>query len=292
MSDFKFVENPLSKKWVILAPRRAKRPNENRGIEPVCPFCPGRESDEEEVYRVGGRKGDPNWKVRVVPNKFPFAPIHEVIIHSQDHHKGFDELPLVQTKLILEVFRDRFNEHKDRGQVYIFHNHGPMGGESLPHPHSQLVVIPHEVVLEIPVLRESDEEKDSLKTEHFSVFSPPECEWPDEVWVRPLKRGRLFGETTGEELSDLARLIYRLIQIMDIRHGNEFPFNFYIYPGGDWYLRLIPRSKIVGGFELGTRVFVNTQDPAETNAFLKAHFNQPDIEKIKKENRAWYRRGV
>ena len=76
---------------------------------------------------------------------------------------------------------------------------------------------------------------------------------------------------------------------MDIRHGHEFSFNFYIYPGKEWYLRLIPREKILGGFELGTGVIVNTQDPAETFNFIKEHFNEPDVEKIR-ENRAEYHR--
>jgi len=150
--DFQFLQNPLSKKWVIMAPRRAKRPNVAKGFEPICPFCPGKEKEEKEVYRVGGKQGDSNWKIRVLPNKFPFAPIHEVIILSPDHHKSFEELPLPQIELILEVYRQRYNTHKEKGQVYIFHNHGEGGGESLPHPHTQLAVVPFEVKLDLPRL--------------------------------------------------------------------------------------------------------------------------------------------
>lgn len=300
MADFEFLENALSGQWVISAPKRAKRPNEIKGIEPVCPFCPGRENDHEEVYRVpirqaqgkGGAIGDSNWKIRVVKNKYPFAPIHEIIVHTQDHHKGFDELPLEQNRLVLETFRQRYQTHQDKGQVYIFYNHGPMAGESLPHPHTQLAVIPEKVRLDIPILKDSLMDDEPVHTSYFSIFSPLTCQWPDEVWVRPKKSGRVFGEVSDEELTDLAKLLYRLIQIMDLRHGSEFPFNFYVYPGGDWYLRLIPRVKILGGFEVGTGVFVNTQDPKETNEFLKAHFENPDPFKIKTEQQAKYRKGV
>lgn len=83
-----------------------------------------------------------------------------------------------------------------------------------------------------------------------------------------------------------------MIQIFDLRHGHEFPFNFYIYPGNDWYLRLIPRVKTLGGFELGTNVFINTQDPKETMAFIKEHFESPNVEKIKGEHQAEYRKAV
>src|SRR3989344_4473141 len=150
--DFQFLQNPLSKKWVILAPRRAHRPDVAKGFEPVCPFCPGKESEEKEVYRVGGKTGDSNWKVRVLPNKFPFAPIHEIVILSPDHHKSFEELPLSQVELVLKTYRQRNNEHKEKGQVYIFHNHGEAGGESMPHPHTQLAVVPMGVKMDIPRL--------------------------------------------------------------------------------------------------------------------------------------------
>jgi len=289
--DFKFIQNPLTKNWVISAPRRAKRPDEAKGVEPVCPFCVGREANEEEVYRVGGKPGDSDWQVRVLPNKFPFVPIHEVIIHSPDHHKSFDELPLSQSELILRTFRQRFLTHQDKGQVYIFHNHGEGGGESLPHPHSQLAVVPEHVKMDIPLLHVSSE-REFQETLHFMLSCPVTSQWPDEVWIFPKKRGRLFSEITDEEIKDFAKTLYRIIQIMDLRHGHEFPFNFYIYPGGDWYLRLIPRVKNLGGFELGTGVYVNTQDPKETMAFIKEHFESPNEEKIRIEHQANYEKTV
>ncbi len=291
MADFKFIQNPVTKNWVISAPRRAKRPDEAKGAEPVCPFCVGREANEKEVYRVGGKSGDSDWQIRVLPNKFPFAPIHEVIIHSPDHHKSFDELPLSQSELILKTFRQRFQTHQDKGQVYIFHNHGEGGGESLPHPHSQLAVVPEHIKMDIPKLHVSSE-GEFHETTHFMLSCPVTSQWPDEVWVFPKKRGRLFSEITDEEIKDFAKVLYRLIQIFDLRHGHEFPFNFYIYPGGDWYLRLIPRVKNLGGFELGTGVYVNTQDPKETIAFIKEHFESPDEEKIRREHQADYKKTV
>lgn len=342
MDDFQFLQNPVSKKWVILAPRRAKRPDVAKGMEPVCPFCPGREGEEEELYRVsensvnsdnlsigksegqsvrisefsdysdksdlsGGlslpsipKTTSADWLVRVVPNKYPFAPIHEIIIHSPDHHKNFGELPLNHVELILQTYRQRFNTHKDKGQVYIFHNRGEGGGESLPHPHTQLAVVDISVRLDIPRLA-SDEElavlneqekREVQETLHFTLFCPFTSQWPDEVWVVPKVRGRLFGEITDEEIKDLSHTLSRLIRIMDLRHGQEFPFNFYIYPGGDWYLRFIPRQKSLGGFEIGTGIFVNTQNPKETIEFIKTHFESPDEEKIKKEHQAEYGRHV
>lgn len=298
MADFEFLQNPLSRKWVILAPRRAKRPDVAKGFEPVCPFCLGREEEEKELYRVGGKAGDTNWQIRVIPNKFPFAPIHEIIIHSSDHHKNFGELSLPQTELILQTYRQRFNTHASRGQVYIFHNRGEAGGESLPHPHTQLAVVPYEVKMDIPRLVADGGLPNVTKgqlnqeTKYFTLFCPKSSQWPDEVWIAPRQRGRAFGEIKNEEIKDLSFILSRLIQILHLRHGEEFSFNFYIYPGGDWYIRIIPRVKVLGGFEVGTGIYVNTQDPEETIMFIREHFENPNEEKIRTFHKASYKKRV
>jgi len=294
MADFELLQNPISKKWVILAPRRAKRPDEATGTEPVCPFCPGKEASDKEVYRVGGKDGDANWQIRVVHNKFPFAPIHEVIVHSPNHHQSFGELPLLQVELILKTYVNRFKRYEKDGQVYIFHNREKGAGESLPHPHSQLAVLPFEVDLDIPRLATPMEmeavarDQTYKETNHFVIFCPKTSQWPDEVWIAPKERGNLFSSIRDNQISDLAFTLSRLVQIFDLRHGMEFPFNFYIYPGGDWYVRIIPRVKILGGFELGTGIYVNTQDPKETIEFIKRHFDHPNKEEIRTIHRANY----
>lgn len=285
--DYKFIEDEIGE-WTVLAPKRAKRPNESSGTEPICPFCVGMVEKQEEVYRIGTKD---LWKVIVIKNNFPFAPIHEIVVHSQDHHKTFDELPISQSEEIFKVFRHQYLEYADKGTVVIFNNHGQASGESLPHPHSQLAVVPENVELKLP--KHEITEHDKVKeTARFSIFAPYESKWPDEVWFYPKVRGKTFGQISDEEINDLAKSLYRVLQIMDLRHGHEFPYNFVIYPYSDWYLRIVPRGKIIGGFEVGTGVYVNTQDPKETIGFIIEHFEEPNEEKIKTIHRARYRRGV
>lgn len=316
MAEFRFLQNSQTKKWIILDPGRAKRPNVGHGAVPVCPFCIGGEDGEQELYRVGGEKGDSNWHIRVIKNKFPFAAIHEIVVHSPDHHKNFEELPILHIELIIKTYRARYLENQSHGQVYIFHNRGIGGGESLPHPHTQLVVIPSEVQFDTPPLdlciysrsdkdqnsaermeilnfdfltslfrKKSDREEMSalefVETENFLIFCPRISQWPDETWIVPVQKGKRFGEITDTEITDLAFILSRLIGIFDLRYGHEFPFNFYIYPGENWYLRIFPRIKILGGFEMGSGIIVNTLDPAETFAFIKEHFFEPNLEKIR-----------
>jgi UDPglucose--hexose-1-phosphate uridylyltransferase len=325
--DFQFLQNPITKKWVVSAPRRAKRPDVSNGEEPPCPFCPAQTKKEDEIYIIpttskeesGGLYGcNSDWKVRVIYNKYPFAPVHELIIHSPNHFKSFENLSIEQIELIYKTYRQRYEELKSKGQVYIFHNRGQRAGESLPHAHTQLVVVPNSVEMQIPQLDADSyvgisphpeevsslsdktasfsekllEKEEMVETDHFYLFCPHTSEWPDEVWVAPKNRNRTFGEISDAEIADFSKVVQRLIQVLMIRHSNKFSFNYYIYPGKDWYLRLIPRVKRMGGFELGTGIFVNTQDPKETIAFLKAHFHNPDEEEIRKQFPAEYPHNV
>lgn len=312
VADFKFLKNPLTKRWVISAPRRAKRPDIAERRIPICPFCNNR---EKALYQIpNARKGskkdssgpeahqnDSDWQVKVVANKYSFAPIHELVIHSPEHTKNFEKLPIRHVSLIFQAYKNRYNEHSRHGQVYIFHNRGKRAGESLPHPHTQIVVISHEVYLDILPLRSVWERSDlvqgptfidHLATEHFVISCPENSAWPDEVWIAPRRENTEFGEITDDEIDDLSHILFSLITIFDLRYEHDFPFNFYIYPGNHWYLRIIPRKKTLGGFEVGTGVMVNTQKPSETMDFIRKHFQKPDIESILREHVADYHQQV
>lgn len=78
--------DPVTGRWVVIAPERARRPVTLTDAEPrhrvevngervPCPFCPGQEHDtpnEVLAYREPGTAANgPGWRLRVVPNKFP-----------------------------------------------------------------------------------------------------------------------------------------------------------------------------------------------------------------------------
>jgi UDPglucose--hexose-1-phosphate uridylyltransferase len=284
MVDFSFLKDSLGN-WVILSPKRAKRPDQAQGSEPDCPFeiIDGKVGDLDPIFRLN--------EVSVIPNIYPFAPIHEVIIHSYDHRKNFGELDYSRAEDVFKVYRERAREHKNRGQVYIFLNSGKNAGESLPHPHTQLTVIPFDVELKLPVLRLLYDQ-DFKILDHFYIFCPHSSSWPDEIWVAPKKREGLFTDASSDEIKELSFIVSRLIQLYTLRYGFEIPYNFYIYPGNNWYLRLIPRVKTLGGFEVGTGVYINTQKPQETFKFIESNFDNPDFERIREIHQAQYDRAV
>jgi UDPglucose--hexose-1-phosphate uridylyltransferase len=156
--------------WVIVAPERAKRPDEFRRqhqrAEPneTCPFCAGREAETPpELFRLEDDGG--GWRLRVVINKFaalstagsrdqignglgftsmPGVGSHEVVIESPRHDWDLATAHEHEVRDVLAAYRLRHRALRDSGTaaVIIFRNHGAGGGTSLPHPHSQIVATP------------------------------------------------------------------------------------------------------------------------------------------------------
>jgi UDPglucose--hexose-1-phosphate uridylyltransferase len=169
-------QDPTTKAWVILAPERAKRPQQKPKTrragelpswDASCPFCPGNEDQTpSEVFRLPLSSPDSNWEIRVVPNRFAALSLdekgvmveeerlfhkmagfgaHEVIIESPSHNTSMALMSYEQVEKVLIAYQERYNTLKKNEQVKfitIFKNHGWASGTSLVHPHSQLVATP------------------------------------------------------------------------------------------------------------------------------------------------------
>jgi len=284
----KYVPDVTTNRWVIIAEGRLKRPSDSKA-EPSktngkCVFCPGFENiPGKEVYRIGPGEPDmPGWQVRVIANKFPITDFHEVIIHSPDDEKDIDQLPLEQVHRILLAYRDRYNFHTKNGHVLIFNNVGEIAGASIKHPHSQLVVVPKQITLDAltiePIVNVI------FETKHFVAHCPDFSQWPFEIWIAPKKRNEFFGQISSEALGDLAVVLQDILRRL-VDHLSGAPhfhpglpmvlfrqspaYNFYIYYGQDWYIRIIPRLVHRAGFELGTGLSVNIIDPSHAAQILK-----------------------
>jgi UDPglucose--hexose-1-phosphate uridylyltransferase len=168
-----YRQNFITKEWVVIAPERAKRPDQfNSGHEkkterpefdPECPFCPGNEKrTPPAIMTVGDHNG---WKVRVVPNKFAAVSmdqtmerkrignllvaegygIAEVIIESPRHNTSLALMTAEEVYDILSVYKKRYSklaENENIDLITIFRNYGAKAGTSLEHPHSQIIATP------------------------------------------------------------------------------------------------------------------------------------------------------
>ncbi|MBE0584231.1 MAG: galactose-1-phosphate uridylyltransferase, partial [Desulfofustis sp.] len=168
-------KDPVLGRWIIIAKERSKRPTDFIIEKPqvlggFCPLCPGNEDftpPEVLAYRGGNQStsNQPDWQVRVVPNKYPALIIegelgkaaeglydrmngigaHEVIIESPGHNDQLWTLPVEHIALVLRVYRDRLLDLQRDPRfryVMVFKNYGKAAGASLEHSHSQLIALP------------------------------------------------------------------------------------------------------------------------------------------------------
>lgn len=166
MSEFR--QNPITKSWVLIAPARAKKPEDFKTysvmqglseIDPSCVFCPGKEGLNRELSRVP-KTGE--WEIRVIENKFHALEettvykhkdfyisqsgygSHQVIV-TKKHNEPVALQSIATVEASLEVFIDqikRLYEDPKVAYVQVFHNHGRDAGASIIHPHYQILATP------------------------------------------------------------------------------------------------------------------------------------------------------
>lgn len=297
----KYVPDVTTDRWVIVAEGRSKRPKETRGanVNKICVFCPGFEKiPGEELDRIGpGKPEEPGWQVRVIKNKYPITDFHEVIIHSPDHVVDLDKLGLPQVELVLRSYKERFNANHERGHVIIFNNVGEVAGASIHHPHSQLVVVPRQINMDSLTLEPIVNQV--FENEAFAAFCPEFSQWPFEIWIAPKAKGEFFGQISDANIKYLASMLQETLKRMILHLGapsehyhpgmpmvvfkDDPAYNFYIYHGKDWYIRIIPRLIHRAGFELGTGVSVNIVDPVDAAAMLAEDVPEPSQKSLPEE---------
>jgi len=211
-----FRQDPITGRWVIIAPGRAGRPwhigsTRRQASVETCPFCAGNEAmtpPEVWAQRQAHTKANaPGWRLRIVSNKYPALAnggepttnsdgfyrsmsalgVHEVIIESPDHVTDMSTLSDPQITDILRAYRARLRilgtDPRWR-YLLIYKNQGEHAGATLEHIHSQLTALP-------TVPRQSLDEI-SGASKHFAATA--RCIYC-EIRRRELERGeRLVAE--------------------------------------------------------------------------------------------------
>lgn len=166
--------DPVKLIWVIITNERGSEPrdfvHEREQVSmTTCPFCYGQEErTTKEVFalRDPGKLPDtPDWRVRVIPNKFPALRIegelnkrgvglydvmngigaHEVIIENPDHDRSLAELTLPEIIDVLHAYRARLLDLRRDPRfrfILLYKNHGVEAGAGIPHSHSQIIALP------------------------------------------------------------------------------------------------------------------------------------------------------
>ena len=231
--------DPLSKRWVIIASERSRRPSDFQlPADPpsdarFCPFCPGHEEKTPPEIRAlrpdGSAPNTPGWEARVIPNKYPALSIegeperrglglydrmrgigaHEVVIETPEHAVTFSAMDRGHLENVLLLHQERLRDlYRDARMKYVlvFKNHGAAAGATLDHPHTQIIgtpVTPRAIAVELESARQ-----------HFH-----------------LKERCIFCDLLAQELDSRERLVslnehYAVIA----PYASRFPFEMTILP--------------------------------------------------------------
>lgn len=285
--------NPLNGALVLVAPGRAGRPGATGRTTRVnesatCPFCEGHEGQtppEIAVEAAEGREPDgPGWTVRVVPNKYPAIPGHEVVIHGPAHLTAFADASPRLAEEVVTMWGRRRRWHAAAGRAYLLAgmNEGAGAGASLPHSHSQLAPfdeVPPAVTVEAEAMAGAcplcagleDEGAVVREQDGLVTFCPSWARSPYETWIVPrAHQGEVADPAAlGRALLDVAHRFRGLL-------GDGLPWNAILHDaplaGGPWHwhLEALPRITVPALIELGAGIWINTVDPDRAAGELAA----------------------
>jgi UDPglucose--hexose-1-phosphate uridylyltransferase len=217
----------------------------------------------------------------------------EVIVESPKHNVNLAFMKRTDVYEIIKSYKERFNalsEDPNIAMVNIFKNYGVTAGASLEHPHSQIIathVLATHTTDELAYARRSFNTYgscifcDLLKKEievgeriiaiskHFVAFSPFAARYPYQTRIFPIKHSALFGTIDEEEMEDLAGILQTVLAKIFLLLKDP-DYNYYVrtVPNSDgnvryyhWHIAITPRLTRPAGFELGTRIYINTTPP-------------------------------
>ncbi len=270
-----------------------------------CPFCEGHEQmtpPELDALRPDGSAPDtPGWTVRAVPNKYPvFEGGHEVIVHSPSHDRPLHALTLAEVTDVVTMYQRRSAALCAGGAaaVTVILDHGRAAGASLSHPHSQVFATP----IVPPVLVSELEEFSRYQVKYgrcllcdvigattgegsrvvldgpFVAWTPKASRWPYELRLAPRAHEPDFLRADPGTTAGALRRVLGAVAAATA----DGPLNAWLHttpchspegqaePQFHWHIEIAPRLTTLAGFELGTGIGVDTLDPVEAAARLRA----------------------
>jgi UDPglucose--hexose-1-phosphate uridylyltransferase len=226
---------------------------------------------------------------------------HELIIDTNKHNKTITDLSRDELKKVIAAYLNRytaFQKNPNNLITILFKNYGVLAGQTQPHSHTQVVgsrIVPlytRSLLYEAEkhfdtygscvfcdILKYEREEKTRLvfHNHDFVAFVPYAAGAEHEVWIVPQWHSAGLQDMEANRIISLADILYVILDKFCLSIDNP-DFNFVIrtapyalseVPFYHWYIQITPRTKILGGFERGTRIQVNTILPEESAQMLR-----------------------
>jgi UDPglucose--hexose-1-phosphate uridylyltransferase len=170
---------------------------------------------------------------------------HEVIVETPVHNKPLALMDDAEIAQVLGAYRQRYEAMTQAPfikSIIIFKNHGLAAGTSLEHPHSQLVamgIVPRHMRIQYEVATSYYDDNGSclysdltvreleagtrivMETDRFVVFHPFASRRPFETWIMPMANQASFGQTSIEDIKNLAPILR--ITLLKLYRGLDNP---------------------------------------------------------------------
>lgn len=269
-----FRRHPISGEPIVYAPERAGRPNAfgRTSDDTVCPFCPGNEALTPPPIAEVGKP----WRIRIFANKYPAVGGHEVIVESQRHDAGFENLE--NAAEVVRLYIERYRAHADAAYVSVFKNEGERSGASIDHVHSQVMplpFVPPRVAREAAAFASAascplcaPRENVIEANDDFLRFAPDGSQHSYEQWIVPKRHQASFVTANAGALASILQNAVRATRSVS-RSYNVLFMNFPEDAANHFYVQVFPRLAALAGFELASGMFIDIIDPAAAAKRLK-----------------------
>jgi UDPglucose--hexose-1-phosphate uridylyltransferase len=226
---------------------------------------------------------------------------HELVIDTNKHNKTITDLSRDDIQKVIGVYLNRyttFQKNPNNLITILFKNYGVLAGQTQPHSHTQIVgsrVVPlytrsllHEaekhfdtfgscVFCEMLTYEKDEKTRLVYQNDDFVAFVPYAAGAEHEVWIVPQWHSAGLQDMEAGRISSFADILYVILNKFRLSIDNpDFnfvfrtaPYAFSVVPFYHWHLQITPRTKILGGFERGTRIQVNTILPEESAQMLR-----------------------
>jgi UDPglucose--hexose-1-phosphate uridylyltransferase len=296
----------IQEKYVIIAPKRGKRPhdtiipkNHRKEMVSSCIFCPDSLTDVSALYQKGKNN---EWQIKIIANKYPAVSLdnksaygqQEVVVETPDHTQELEDLSTGHIADLLDAYSERtkdISKNKKIEYILIFKNNGGVAGASLQHAHSQIFAtkfLPphlfdksqrqqayklkhgHCVYCDV-VAKESKSPRLVFKDKHIIVFTPYASMFNYEVWIMPIKHRDNITELSDLEKKSFAKALKHILT----KIGQlNLPYNFYFHQvindnDQHLYMKIVPRGSVWAGVEIGSGLIINPIDPADAADFYR-----------------------
>lgn len=226
---------------------------------------------------------------------------HEVVVETTDHAAHPADYSIPHLAELVGAFRERVRAATAAGypHVIVFRNQFAPAGASLLHPHTQIVGLPHAsaailrihdaarhhsaatgrcLTCDVVAADVADGSRVIARGRNLVAYAPYASRFAYEVWIAPVAHPAVaFADSTTATDVELATLIHDVVG--RVRRTLDDPaMNWVLHAGpgpfadspDHWRFEILPRTSRIGGFELGTGVFVNSVAPEDAAARLRA----------------------